>query len=135
MHAFQIRDPETNLIRGIATITRDISAIKRNRDALQAANSRLTDALHELAESKRFLQAILDHSPNGIIIKDLTGEYLLINNGLEVLTGVAAATAKGKSDFDLFKKEGLIEGNLTLDKAIDPTFAMSAVQSLGPYVH
>jgi PAS domain S-box-containing protein len=122
VHAFQIRDPETNLIRGIATITRDISAIKRDRDALEAANRRLTGALHELAESKRFLQAILDHSPNGVIIKDLAGEYLLMNNGLEALTGVAAATAKGKTDFDLFPR-ALAERFRANDKIVYETMA------------
>jgi len=105
VQAFQIRDPETNLIRGIGSVTRDISAIKRARDELQAANRRLTSAMHDLAENQRFLQAILDHSPNGIIIKNLAGEYLLINNTLEALTGVLAANAKGKTDFDLFPRE------------------------------
>ena len=104
VQAFQIRDPETNLIRGIGSVTRDISALKRTRDELQAANRRLTNALHDLAENQRFLQAILDHSPNGIVIKNLNGEYLLMNNGLEVLTGVAAASVKGKTDFDLFPR-------------------------------
>jgi PAS domain S-box-containing protein len=122
VHAFQIRDPETNLIRGIGTITRDISAVKRDRDALEAANRRLTEALHDLAESKRFLQAILDHSPNGIIIKDLAGEYLLMNNGLELLTGVAAATAKGKTDFDLFPR-AVAERFRANDKIVHDTMA------------
>jgi PAS domain S-box-containing protein len=102
MHAFQMRDPDTNALRGIGTVTRDISSVMRSRDESEAANKRLTTALHDLAESQHFLQAVLDHSPNGIIIKGLDGRYRLINNGLEMLTGVSAAAAEGKTDFDLF---------------------------------
>ena len=104
VHAFQLRDPDTHRLTGIGTVTRDISAPKRTREALEAANRRLTDATHDLAENQRFLQAILDHSPNGIVIKDLQGRYLIVNQGLETLTGVSAATSKGKTDFDLFPK-------------------------------
>ena len=102
VHFFQMRDPDTNALRGIGTVTRDISAVMRSRNEREAANRRLTTALHELAESKGLLQAILDHSPNGIIIKGLDGRYTLINNGLETLTGLPAATSTGKTDFDLF---------------------------------
>ena len=102
IHAFQMRDPETNALRGIGTVTRDISAVKRSRDALEAANRNLTTALHDLAENQRILQAILDHSPNGIIIKGLDGRYTLTNNGLEALTGVSVVAARGKTDFDIF---------------------------------
>jgi PAS domain S-box-containing protein len=104
IHSFQMRDPETNALRGIGTVTRDVSVVVRNREALEAANRRLTTALHDLAESKGFLQAILDHSPNGIVIKGLDGRYMLINNGLETLAGVSAADAQGKTDFDLFPR-------------------------------
>ena len=104
VHSFQMRDPDTNALRGIGTVTRDISPLMRSKDDLEAANRRLTTALHDLAESKRFLQAILDHSPNGIIIKGLDGRYMLVNNGMEALTGISAAAAKGKTDFDLFPR-------------------------------
>ena len=104
VHSFQMRDPDTNALRGIGTVTRDISSVIRVRDELEAANRRLTSALHDLAESQRLLQAILDHSPNGIIIKGLDGRYSLINNGLETLTGVSAAAATGKTDFELFPR-------------------------------
>jgi PAS domain S-box-containing protein len=105
VHSFQMRDPETNRLRGIGTVTRDISDIKRNRDEVEAANRQLKAALRDLEESQRFLQAILDHSPNGIIIKDLAGGYLLINKVIESITGVAVASARGKTDFDLFPRE------------------------------
>lgn len=104
IHAFQMRDPDTNAVRGIGTVTRDISSVVRSHDELEAANRRLTTAMHDLAESKGFLQAILDHSPNAIIIKGLDGKYMLANNGLEKLTGIAAAAVKGKTDFDLFPR-------------------------------
>ena len=104
VHAFQMRDPDTNALRGIGTVTRDISSVIRGREELEATNRRLTAALHDLRESQSLLQAILDHSPNGIIIKGLDGRYTLINNGLEAATGISATAAKGKTDFELFPR-------------------------------
>lgn len=72
---------------------------------ISALHRRLRRVTVHLAESQRFLQAILDHSPNGIVIKSIEGEYLVINQGLERLTGVPAAESIGKTDFDLFPEE------------------------------
>ena len=101
---FLIRDPDSARVLGIGMIARDISLAKQHRDELEKANRRLSDALRDLAESQRFLQAILDHSPNGIIIKSLDGRYLVINKGLESLTGMSAIESLGKTDFDLFPR-------------------------------
>ncbi|HEY2853937.1 MAG TPA: PAS domain-containing protein [Gemmatimonadaceae bacterium] len=102
---FLIRDPETGNLDRIGEIARDISAAIRSRDDLRSANLRLSDALHDLNKSQRFLQGILDYSPNGIVIKSLDGRYLVINHGLEKLTGIRAAEALGKTDFDLFPRK------------------------------
>jgi PAS domain S-box-containing protein len=69
---------------------------------VSAMHRRLRRLTMHLAESQRFLQAILDHSPNGIVIKSPDGRYLVTNRGLESLTGVSAAQSLGKTDFDLF---------------------------------
>jgi NitT/TauT family transport system substrate-binding protein len=36
-----------------------------------------------------------------------------------------------KEDFDIFRAEGLIEGKITVDDALDPSFAKAAVEALG----
>lgn len=100
---FLVRDPDTKRLLGMATITRDISAEKQQRDELQHANQRLADAMRELSRKQRFLQGILDYSPNAIAIKDLDSRYVIVNKGFEVLTG-RGADALGKTDLDLFPR-------------------------------
>jgi PAS domain S-box-containing protein len=119
---FFIHDPESGAVLGIGTVARDISLAKHHRDELREANQRLSDAMHDLAESQRFLQAILDHSPIGIIIKSLEGRYLVINKGFESLTGVSAAASLGKSDFDVFPRP-LAERFRANDKIVRETRA------------
>jgi PAS domain S-box-containing protein len=98
---FMVRDPETQKTLGMATITRDISDIKEARDELEAANRRLTQASLELGRSRALLQAILDHTPNAVAVKDLAGKYLLINRRLEDLFGWSQDDVIGKNDYDL----------------------------------
>jgi PAS domain S-box-containing protein len=97
---FLIRDPETGGVIGMGTITRDISAQKAQRDELEKANQRLAATMRELAESQRFLQGVLDYSPNAIVIKALDGRYLLVNNGFRAIT--RHGEARGRRDDELF---------------------------------
>ncbi len=39
-----------------------------------------------------------------------------------------------KEDVDIFRKEGLIEGSVDVDKVVDTSIAEAAVRALGPYV-
>ena len=100
--AFMINDVETNRLLGIGTITRDISDAKRAREELEEANESLADATRELARSQRFLRTILDYSPNVIVIKDLTGRYILANRRVEELLGIPVSEIEGKRDLELF---------------------------------
>jgi len=99
---FLIRDPHTHRTLGVGTISRDISAMKRDREELERANHELARRTRELAESQRWLQAMLDYSPNVIIVKDLSGRYLVVNRKLEEILGIAAAEVVGKTDVDIF---------------------------------
>lgn len=38
-----------------------------------------------------------------------------------------------RKDLDFFKERGLIEGNVTVDQVIDPSFVNAALKELGPY--
>jgi PAS domain S-box-containing protein len=102
---FVIRDRRTHRRLGTGAVARDLSELKRGRDALEEANRKLEDGSRALAESQRLLQAIMDFSPNVIVVKDLTGRYLLINRQLEQVLGISAASAKGKSDEELFSPD------------------------------
>lgn len=102
---FMVRDHQTHKVLGMATITRDISDIKRARDELEAANRRLAQTTMELGRSRALLQAILDHTPNAVAVKDLDGRYLLINRRLEGLFAWSEANVKGKSDFDVLPRD------------------------------
>jgi PAS domain S-box-containing protein len=102
---FMVRDPQTREVLGMATITRDISDIKHARDELEAAKRGLEHTTMELGKSRALLQAILDHTPNAVAVKDLAGKYLLINRRLEQLFGWTEADVKGMTDFDLLPRD------------------------------
>ena len=56
----------------------------------------------QLRESEARLQAVLDHSPALIFVKDLAGRYVLFNQKLEKLCQRPAAAIKGHTDHELF---------------------------------
>ena len=58
--------------------------------------------LEALRESQAQLQAILDHSPALISIKDLKGNVVLVNRNFEVLEGPSPEEFMGKNVYDLF---------------------------------
>ena len=59
----------------------------------------------ELLENKLLLQSILDNTNSPISIKELNGEYLLVNHECERILKLPANEVKGKTDHDLFPKE------------------------------
>ena len=58
-----------------------------------------------LRESEGRLQAILDNSSAVIYVKDLQGNYLLINRKFERLFTLTRESIRGKTDFDIFPHE------------------------------
>ena len=99
---FLIRDPATRQIIGMGTITRDISEQKAQLDLLERTNQHLASTSRELAENQRFLQGILDYSPNAIVIKDVDGRYIIVNNGFRGIAHLGLTVARAKSDAELF---------------------------------
>jgi len=55
----------------------------------------------QLRESEQRLQAILDHSPAAIYVKDIEGRYLLANRRVDQLLGRTSDEVIGKTDHDL----------------------------------
>ncbi len=71
----------------------------------RAAHFQLREKEVKLREGEGRLQAILDHSPAAIYVKDLEGRYLLINRTFEQLTRINREKILGKSDFEIFTKD------------------------------
>jgi PAS domain S-box-containing protein len=59
----------------------------------------------QLEQSRAWLQAIMDYSPNVIIIKDFAGRYLMVNHQLEDLLQLEAGEANGKTDYAIFPQK------------------------------
>ena len=69
----------------------------------EMAERKLAEAA--LRESQQQLQAILDHSPAAIYLKDTQGRILLSNRQCEKLYHVDQEAVKGKTSYDLFPPE------------------------------
>lgn len=75
-------------------------------DAIQAIARDVTEQkrMHEsLARERNLLRTLIDHLPDYIYIKDITGQYLLTNDATQRLKGlVASREVVGKTAFDVF---------------------------------
>lgn len=69
----------------------DITDRKRAESALKASEARL--------------QAIMDHSPAVIFLKDLTGRYLHVNRRFEQEFGLSRDAILGRTDLEIFPRE------------------------------
>lgn len=58
-----------------------------------------------LRDSEQRLQAILDHSPAIIYLKDVEGRFLLINRQFEIVLGIENSAIKGQTDYDIHSRE------------------------------
>ncbi len=75
-------------VTGISAIHRDISRRKRAEEALRASEARL--------------QAILDHSPAMMFLKDTQGRYLHVSRHFEQAFHLPRGRALGKTDAEIF---------------------------------
>jgi PAS domain S-box-containing protein len=60
---------------------------------------------NQLLENKQLLQSIIDNTSNPIFIKEINGQYLLINKQYESLFHISNAEIIGKTDHDFLPKE------------------------------
>lgn len=82
--------------------------VKERTAQLESTNQRLELEVGErertqqrLQESRRLLQAILDHSPTIIFVKDLNGRFLLVNRRFMQIFRLEETAVHGLSDFDV----------------------------------
>ena len=80
-------------------MNRSAKLIERNRKQLEEKNIEIE------ASGKRNLQAIMDHSPAVIYVKDIEGRYTFINKKYEDIFNVKRGDVADKTDFDIFPKE------------------------------
>lgn len=59
---------------------------------------------NQLLENKQLLQSIIDNTTNPIFIKEINGEYLLINKQYESLFHLSNQEIIGKTDHDFLPK-------------------------------
>lgn len=82
----------TGKLTGISTIARDISELKRTEMALR--------------ENERFLDAIVEHIPNMLFVKDAAElRFVRFNKAGEQLLGYSREQLIGKNDYDFFPQE------------------------------
>ena len=74
--------------------------------AISIVHERLRTSMSQLERSRKWLQAIMDNSPGVIVIKDMTGQYLMANRQLEDLLGIGPGEVSGKTDDLLFPEDG-----------------------------
>ncbi len=78
-------------VRGLLLTSRDVTEQTRSEEALRR---------HEA-----LLQAVLDHSPAAVSVKDARGRYLLTSRSCESILGLPQDRAVGLTDDDLFPLE------------------------------
>jgi PAS domain S-box-containing protein len=101
---FMIRDPATNRILGMATITRDISDLRKAQDELRRTNE-------ELAEARGFLENVLESSTEySIIAMDLERRVLAWNSGAARNYGYEPGEVIGRSSDMLHVPEEIHSG-------------------------
>ena len=73
--------------------------------AISVVHERLRTIMAQLERSRKWLQAIMDNSPNVIVIKEMTGRYLMANRQFEELLQLEPGAATDKTDDTLFPQE------------------------------
>jgi PAS domain S-box-containing protein len=72
--------------------------------AISAIISRLQRTTAALSRNQRLLQAVLDYSPEAIVVKDLDGRYVLVNKAFERLRGVKAEAALDRTASEILPR-------------------------------
>jgi PAS domain S-box-containing protein len=94
-------------------------------------------AVQALLESEARIRAILDHSPNLIFLKDISGRYLVINKEFEKSLKLAEGDIRGKTDDEIFPpaQAAAFRANdlLVIESKVSMEFEEVAMQEDGPH--
>jgi two-component system sensor histidine kinase PilS (NtrC family) len=91
---------------GVAALSGYLAEGKRTADA------RLEKASSQLADLQAFNQHVIDSLTSGLATADTSGRLLTFNRAAESITGVGAATAVGRSVFDILQLPPELESAL-----------------------
>jgi len=95
-----------SILRRTGDIEREVAVrteeLRRTQQDLEDDIQRRIAAEQALKASETRLQAILDHSPNSIFVKDLAGRYVMVNREIALQWGRSVAEFLGKDDLELF---------------------------------
>ncbi len=83
-------------------VERRTTELRLTQQALEDDIQHREDVERALRESETRLQAIIDHSPAAIFVKDPAGYYILFNRPFENLAGLPREKILGHRDADLF---------------------------------
>jgi anti-anti-sigma factor len=90
----------------VAVMFENLTARRQAEHALKLANEELEQRMAERTEQLRYhqtlLQHVLDTSPAAIYVKDLHGQFVLVNQRTSALLGLTPDEMQGKYDTDLF---------------------------------
>ncbi|MBI2391654.1 MAG: PAS domain S-box protein [Deltaproteobacteria bacterium] len=90
----------------VEDITDKVRAEQAMRDEASDARRAFRDIEQQIAQTREFLAAIIDHLPIALIAKDARDHrFILWNRVSEALFGRSAAEVLGKTDFDFFPRE------------------------------
>lgn len=86
-------------IRGVATLARDVTELRRTAEALSTSETTLRD--------------IIERATDVIYIKDRSGRYVMVNPAGAALVGLRLDQVVGRTDFERFGSEsgGLLRAN------------------------
>jgi PAS domain S-box-containing protein len=71
-------------------------------ERLRSARTATVAATHELRESQRVVQSVIDHAPGIVVAKDLEGKILLFNRRFAQAVGASGSRLRGRTVYDLF---------------------------------
>jgi diguanylate cyclase (GGDEF)-like protein/PAS domain S-box-containing protein len=111
--------------------------VRKHEQAL-ASETRLKTAAEEaLANREIQLRSLVDHSPSSIFIKNLAGEYEVINPHFEKLLGMEQKDILGKTDDQLFSADeyNALKDNDAMVIAETKSFCFEETLTLGERAH
>jgi PAS domain S-box-containing protein len=101
----RLRRANRGATEALSQVRRAMSDLSRAQSELERANQQLQRTTRDLNQSKGLLQAVFDHSPNAIVVKDLQGKFLLTNRRFDQVLGLAPGQSRGMTDFDVLDPE------------------------------
>jgi PAS domain S-box-containing protein len=124
---FIVRDPETSSILGTGSITRDVSDMRRAREAVEEANAKLATANEALRMSEAKFSGLVAVASDAIVSVDADQRIVIYNEGAERIFGWKAQEVLGAPmDVLIPERFRAAYGQHVADFAAEPARARTA---------